>query len=144
MLPALRRERGLGLMEEPDWFRRELGRVFSGWPWDARDPTAGGYPVDIREDENKMYIDAEMPGFRKEEIDVTLQNGILTLSAERKPEDFKGRRHLEERCCLRIQRSFTLPTAVDESQVSARFEDGVLHLEMPKSENAKPQKITIT
>jgi HSP20 family protein len=84
-----------------------------------------------------------MPGFRKEEIDVSLDNGTLEITAERKPEEFKGTTHLSERRYSRVQRRFSLPHAVDESNIEAKFQDGVLHVEMKKTEAAKGRKIAV-
>jgi HSP20 family protein len=139
-------------MIRPDWnspiglFFKDLSPVFSRW-WTENDSRnlIGSYPVDIHEDESHVYVDAEMPGFTKDEIEVTLGKGVLHLSAERKTEDRskKGEPHLVERRFTRIARSFTLPIEVNESSVQARVSDGVLHLVLNKPEEVKPRKIVV-
>ncbi len=103
----------------------------------------GAYPVDIREDENNLYVDAEVPGFKRDEINVTLENGILSIQAERQPEQAEGSRHLNERRYTRVARSFTLPNTVDESNVDAKLADGVLKLTLQKKEEVKPRRIEV-
>lgn len=102
------------------------------------------YPVDIDEVDNTIIVNAEMPGFKKDDIKVNIDQGVLTITAERKPEEKKGKNHLSERRYKRVDRSFTLPSAVDESGVKAKLKDGVLHMEIPKSGEATPKQIEIT
>lgn len=122
--------------------RDELDRAFHG-QWPETGDVFASYPVDIREDEDHIYIEAEVPGFKKSEIDITLENGVLTISAERKVEPVKGESHLNERRFTRVQRRFTMPNTVDESRVDAKLEDGVLHLTLNKREEVKPRKIEV-
>ena len=105
----------------------------------------GNYPVDVDEDEDKILIEAEMPGFKSDEVDVHVQNGVLTIKAERqsKPDNGQIKRHMSERRYTRIERAFTLPRSVDGSDVQAHLEDGVLTLQLNKSEQSKPRKISI-
>lgn len=126
-----------------DFMRRELSRVL-GEPRGTNDWVAK-YPVDIRETDNAFHVDAEVPGFTKEEIDVSLENGLLTISAERKAEkkEAEGEPHLKERRYTKIARSFTLPTRIDESKIEATLEHGVLHLMLPKVEEVKPRRIIV-
>ena len=130
-----------------DVFGDELERLFNRW-WGGDGgnlPAAtAAYPVDIREDDSHVYVEAELPGFRKEEVDVRLEGGMLTIVAEHgeQPKE-KGERHLSERTSSRVERSFTLPTQVDENNVDAKLEDGVLHLTLNKSEQVKPRKIEV-
>ena len=103
------------------------------------------YAVDVREDADHFYVEAEVPGFRKEEIDITLENQTLTISAERKEENGKsGDYLLNERRYHRFLRSFTLPPTVDERKVDAKLSDGVLHIVLNKREETKPRKITVS
>ncbi len=146
MLPvSLRRRRGLS---EP---LSDVERLFDRFlrPWGTETPTeaadlTGAYPVDIHEEDGRLVVDAEMPGFNRDEIDVTIDNGVLRITAERTPEETKGTSHLRERRFTRVERTFTLPTDVDEAQVQARLDNGVLHLELPQSETSKPKQIEIT
>lgn len=105
----------------------------------------GNYPVDVDEDDDKITIEAEMPGFKRDEIDVNVENGVLTIKAERSSkEDNNGtKRHLSERRFTRVQRAFTLPRTVDGSDVEAKLGDGILTLTLKKTEESKPRKIEI-
>jgi HSP20 family protein len=105
------------------------------------------YGVDIREDGDGLIVEAELPGFKKEEVDITLENQTLTISAERREEhkeEKKGDYLLNERRYSRFLRSFTLPPTVDEKSVRAKLEDGVLTLSLNKREETKPRKISVS
>jgi HSP20 family protein len=101
--------------------------------------------VDISETEAEYAIKAELPEVKKEDVKVTVEDGVLTLQGERKQEkEEKGKKyHRIERSYGRFVRSFTLPDSVDESKVRAEYTDGVLHLHLPKSEKAKPKQIDV-
>lgn len=101
--------------------------------------------VDISETEAEYAIKAELPEVKKEDVKVTVEDGVLTLQGERKQEkEEKGKKyHRVERSYGRFVRSFTLPDSVDESKVRAEYTDGVLHLHLPKSEKAKPKQIDV-
>jgi len=101
--------------------------------------------VDIEEGEHEYHIAAELPGLRKENVKITLQEGVLTLQGERKQEyEEKGKRfHRVERSYGSFIRNFALPDVIDEGKVSADFKDGVLHIRLPKSEKAKPRAIEV-
>ena len=117
-----------------------LGRFFNpdgGVNWSP-------YPVDIREDGDHLFVEAELPGFKKEEIDITLENQTLTISAERKPaKDLTGQYLLNERRFVRFLRSFTLPPTVDEKKVDAKLADGILTIVLNRREETKPKKIQV-
>ncbi len=142
MLPTLRRT---GWIDSPfDALDREFGRALRrAWNDDEGNALTGAYPVDIREDDDHVYVDAEMPGFTKDQISVTLENGILQLAGQRKAETAKGQQHLTERRFLRVARAFTMPTPVDENRCEAKLQDGVLHLTFAKREEVKPRKIEV-
>jgi len=101
--------------------------------------------VDITETEGEYLIKAELPEVRKEDVKVTVENGVLTLQGERRQEkEEKGKRfHRVERSYGSFVRSFTLPESVDESSVKAEYKDGVLNLHLPKSEKVKPKAIDV-
>jgi len=101
--------------------------------------------VDISETEVEFHIEAELPEVKKEDVQVTLDNGVLTLQGERKEErEEKGRKvHRIERSYGRFVRSFALPDLVDTAKVKAEFKDGILHLHLPKSEKARPKAIEV-
>jgi HSP20 family molecular chaperone IbpA len=125
---------------------RHVGRLFGG-PWGEsaswEGELTGAYPVDISEEDDTLVVEAEVPGFRREDIDVCLENDHLRIAAERKTKEAKGTKHLTERRFSRVERSFTLPTSVDPDRVEAKLEDGVLTLRLPKSEEVKPKRIEV-
>lgn len=106
------------------------------------------YAVDVREDADHIYVEAELPGFKKDEVEITLENQTLTITAERSEEkkengEKKGELLLHERRYSRFQRSFTLPPTVDESSCDAKLADGVLTITLNKREESKPRKILV-
>ena len=103
-------------------------------------------PVDIAEDKDKITLTAELPGFKDDQIDIQLEDGVLTVRGERKFEDEKEGRnfHRVERSYGQFVRSFTLPNNVNRDGVRAHFSDGLLKVELPKREEAKPRQIKIS
>ena len=101
--------------------------------------------VDIVEDDNEYFIKAELPEVKKEDVKVTVQDDVLTISGERMFEkEEKGRKyHRMERAYGSFARSFTLPEDADGEKVAAEFKDGVLKVHLPKSEQAKPKSIEV-
>jgi HSP20 family protein len=110
------------------------------WRLDQFEPT-----VDMAEDENVYIIKASMPGVKPEEVEVTLQNNILTIKGEAKKEmEIKEENyHMRERRYGSFMRSLTLPTEVKAEAIEAKHEDGVLTVRLPKSEMSKPKKIAV-
>lgn len=102
--------------------------------------------VDVSETDGEYQIKAEIPDVKKEDVKVIVEDGVLTIQGERKREkEEKGKKyHRVERSYGSFVRSFTLPDLVDEEMVKAEFKDGVLNLQLPKSEKAKPKAIEIT
>jgi HSP20 family protein len=102
-------------------------------------------PVDIAEDKDKIVLSAELPGFKEDQIEIQMEGGVLTLRGERKFEEEKDGRsfHRVERSYGQFVRSFTLPNNVDRENIRANFRDGVLEIELPKREEAKPRQIRI-
>ena len=123
---------------------RDVDRAFSNrFNLDNDDLTAK-YPVDIHEDADGLTVWAELPGFTKEQVDISIDQGLLTIAAQRdlvKPEE--GTTHLNERRFTRVRRQFTLPTTVDATNVDATLADGVLTLRLSKKEEVKPRKIKV-
>ena len=130
-------------------FDTALSRFFGG----GRDLGDGGggwapYAVDVREDADHIYVEADLPGFKKNEIDVTLENQTLTIAAEHREEvkegdEKKGDYLLRERRYNRFMRSFTLPPTVDDQQVQAKLDDGILTITLNKREETKPRKVQV-
>ena len=130
---------------------REFGRVLNRIWGSAEVPsTLAPYAVDVSEDANHFHVEAELPGFSRDEVDITLEDGVLTIRADRKEETKKGDAcgdkqplHVERRW-VRFERSFTLPTAVNENSVQARLDNGILSITLDKREEVKPRKIQIS
>ena len=105
------------------------------------------YGVDIRENGDQLVVEAELPGFTKDQVDITLENQTLTIAAERRfepKENNDGGYLLNERRYSRFLRSFTLPPTVDEKSVQAKLENGVLTVTLNKREETKPRKISVS
>jgi HSP20 family protein len=103
-------------------------------------------PVDIVETSDRIVLKAELPGFKQDQVELTTENGMLTLRGERKFENETNEEnyHRIERSYGTFVRSFALPSSVDTAKIQARFAEGVLTVEMPKREETKPKQIKIT
>jgi len=101
--------------------------------------------VDVKETETELVFHAELPGMTKDDVEITVEDHVLTLTGERKFEkETKGETyHRVERSYGAFSRSFTLPTTVRTDKVEAKFESGVLAITLPKAEESKPRKIEI-
>lgn len=139
---------------ETDIFRNRLDRMFNQMLqdfWGTQTPMEGVSgrawlpPVDVREKDDALMFAVELPGLSKEDVDITLENNVLTIAGERKFEkEAKGEEyHRLERSYGHFTRSFTLPSSVRTDKVDANFDNGVLHIRLPKQESAKPKKISI-
>ena len=106
---------------------------------------AGSFPVDIREHNDQLQVVADLPGFTKDQIDISVEQGVLTIEAQRTQDEPKseGKTHLNERRFTQVSRRFRLPKAYDTQQVDASLSDGVLTLTLPKREESKPRKIEV-
>ncbi len=101
---------------------------------------------DIEEQDDRYVIKADLPGVDKKDIDVKLENGVISIRGEKQTEKETGKgtkRHRTERFHGSFARSFTLPDAVKDERVEANYKDGVLSLVIPKAEEAKPKSIDI-
>lgn len=121
-----------------DMPRRGTQQVMVPGDWSPR--------VDIAETDNEFIIKAEIPEVKKEDVKVVVDSGVLTVSGERKREkEEKGKKfHRVERYYGSFTRSFTLPDNVDEANIKATFNDGMLSLEIPKTEAVKPKAIEVS
>ena len=101
--------------------------------------------LDLYEDKDNFVLKAELPGMKKEEIDISLHEGVLTLSGERKEErkEEGADTYRSERYYGRFHRTIALPSAVNGEKVSASYKDGILTVTLPKTEEAKPKQIPI-
>jgi HSP20 family protein len=104
-------------------------------------------PVDIYETEDhEVVLKAELPDLKRDDIQLTFENGVLTIKGERKVEQEVRREnfHRNERHFGTFSRSFTLPNTVDASRISAAYKDGVLTVRLPQREEAKPKQINVS
>jgi HSP20 family protein len=100
--------------------------------------------VDTTEDDKEYIIKTELPEVKKEEVKVSVENGLLTIVGERKFEKEENKKyHRVERAYGRFIRSFVLPEGVDPDKVNAEFRDGVLKVHLAKSEQTKPKQIEV-
>ena len=101
--------------------------------------------VDIVEDDKEWLLKADLPDVKKEDVKVTVESGVLTITGERKfeKEEKNKKYHRIERSYGNFLRSFTLPDAADGTKVNAEFKDGVLKVHLPKSEKSKPKAVEV-
>ena len=110
-------------------------QLFTGW----------SPALDLYESGDNMVAVVELPGMRKEDIDISLHDGTLTISGERKRESKNGETaQRTERYVGTFRRSIALPTRVDASKVNAIYQDGILKVTLPKAEEAKPKQIQVS
>ena len=134
-------------------FDSVLNRFFGGNYVGGEVGNLAPYGVDVREDGDHLVVEAELPGFKKEDVDITMENQTLTITAQKKmeqpaPQGEQGKQQqaylLRERRYTRFQRSFTLPDTVDEQTVDAKLQDGVLTITLNKRPETKPRKIQVS
>lgn len=101
--------------------------------------------VDLYENKDNVVVRAEMPGMKKEEIDINLHEGVLTISGERKQDETCKDAEVcrSERFLGRFQRTIALPASVQADKVSASYKDGILTVTLPKTEESKPRQIEV-
>src|SRR5690242_8876427 len=101
--------------------------------------------VDISEDDHGYLLKADLPEMKKDDVRVTVEDGVLSVSGERKTEkeDLKKKFHRIERCYGTFRRSFTLPADADSTKVTAEFRDGVLKVHLPTTPVAKSRAIEV-
>jgi HSP20 family protein len=102
--------------------------------------------LDVYEDKDNFVVQMELPGLKREDINVTLQDGVLVISGERRTEEKRneGEIRRQERFYGKFQRTLSLPTPVAADKVKAQYKDGVLMVTVPKAEEAKPRKIDVS
>jgi HSP20 family protein len=123
-------------LELPFWsgFGR-AGQLFTGW----------SPALDLYQSNDNMIAVVELPGMRKEDIEISLHDGTLTISGERKRESSGGEKaERTERYIGTFRRSIALPTRVDANKVSASYRDGILTVTLPKAEEVKPKQIQVS
>src|SRR6476659_2253703 len=127
--------------------RAEMDRVFeSTFGSLSRSPaplSRWNPAVDVYQDKDQFTVVLELPGLKKEEIEISLHDDTLTISGERKREESSEQEFLTERSYCKFQRSLTLPSAVDAEKVKDRYKHGLLQVVLPKDEEAKPKQIEV-
>jgi HSP20 family protein len=139
-IPVVRR--GRAPWTEMNRLQREMETLFGGGlTQDLWTP-----PVDVEETPDNLIFRAELPGMTRDDIDVELEDGVLTIQGEKKEEqrDENAQGLLYERRWGRFTRRFTLPRAVDANGISAHYSNGILTVRVPKAEEAKGRKIEVT
>lgn len=107
-----------------------LGSLFAGVPFDIRD----SFSFDMRSTDDRVVLSCDLPGVKPEDVELTLENGVLTVKGERK---YPGDR------ASKFERAITLPDEVNADAIAANLSDGVLEIVMPKLPKAQPKKIAI-
>jgi HSP20 family protein len=130
--------------------RDEIDRAF-GVPWaeparPAQFLNSWVPALDVHQNKDSVVVRAELPGLKKEDIFLTLHDGVLSLAGERKTETARteGDTHRSERFFGKFQRSVTLPAAVKADKIQASYKDGILTVTLPKTEEAKPKQIEVS
>lgn len=130
--------------------RREMDRIFESYD---RDTGYGEYPspvynrsfrVGLTDNGEALHLRAELPGFTEKDLNITIEQGSLTIRGKRKadaPEGYAA--HRQERGAMQFARSFSLPSIIDTSKVEAVLNNGILELTMPKAEEARPREIQV-
>ena len=106
----------------------------------------GSMPLDVAETKDAFIVEAALPGVKPEDLDVTIQDNVLTITGVSRQEDRSGEKpnyHRVERRFGRMTRSISLPTQVQSDKVEANLTHGVLHLSIPKAEAVRPRKIAV-
>ncbi len=126
-------------------FGRELDRVFDDLVAGAAPRAKGHNRTDVWEDERQVHMSMEVPGFARDEIDISVEDGVLSVTAEHKDETETKERHYHLRECHhgRLERRFRFPETVDPERVDARLENGVLTLALGKRDEVLPRKIEV-
>lgn len=127
---------------------RRMERMFEPFfrfPYLEETMPAGWNPaVDVAEDVDKIFVRAEVPGMNEKDLRVAFEDGLLTVSGERQFERKDDRNyHRIERAYGSFTRTFSLPRSVDPAAIQANYRDGILEIEIPKKEEARPKQISI-
>ena len=127
--------------------RDQFSQIFEQPDFALSDLLGGGWMpvVDVLEDKDKLTVKAELPGFKREELDVSVHENSLVLSGERKSDEERkdGEFYRSERFYGRFHRVLPLPSSVEVDKIQAKYRDGVLTVTLPKSEHAKGKQIEV-
>jgi HSP20 family protein len=137
------------VLPEMSILQRQMNRLFDeatqNWNGDANAPSGWSPETDIYETETDVVLQADLPGFNVKDIDIVVENSVLTIRGERQfeakvqPEGL----HRMERSYGKFSRSFTLPASVNAQKIQANYKNGVLTVTLAKAEHARPKRIQI-
>lgn len=146
--PLARRDAGTWDPFGSVWDEDLSSRLFDRWMMPRQAARFGEFhapSVEISDEKDALVVKADMPGIKKEELDISVQGRMLTLHGERKREEEKKDKHVSysERFYGTFSRMIELPVEVSADKVKATYKDGVLHITLPKGENVKPKQIRV-
>ena len=145
LYPTIWRRQSPNLWDELFNMRNTFDRMLSGS--ETQVGTGWCPAVDVHETKDELVLQAELPGLTKDDVELSIENGVLSVSGEKKQERQEGEEgsdyHLVERRYGRFERRFSLPRSVDPEKVKADFSNGMLNITLPKAEAAKPRRIPI-
>jgi HSP20 family protein len=124
-----------------------FGRFFGGWPWLRREAetVAWSPAIDIVDRKEELLLRADLPGLAEKDIEITVQDGVLSVQGQRKEE--KETKEEDYYCCERwsgsFSRALTLPTGINTDKINASFKNGVLEVHLPKTKQAEGKKIEV-
>ena len=124
--------------------RNELSRLFDN---SSTSPEVAWSPaLDVHADKDRYFVSLELPGLKKEDIKISLHEGVLTVAGERKDDRVvkDGETFRSERFFGKFERGVKLLAAVDSAKITASYKDGILMVELPKAEEAKPKEIAVS
>jgi len=137
-------------------FTSPVTKADSAWPAWSRDldqffdrvlepKLTTSFRVDVREEKGDLIFEAEIPGLTKDDLEITVEDGVLSIAAEYKcsTDEEKSDYHLRERRYGKVSRSFQLPSTANAEKISALVKDGILTLKVPMKEEARPRKIQV-
>jgi HSP20 family protein len=134
-------------LSSPFGLRREIDRLFEDTFGRGEGMSAWSPAVDVREGENELTLEVELPGIKPEEVEITADKGVLTIRGEKHSERKEGeensRYHLVERTYGSFTRSFQLPQGLNDEEIQASYNDGILSVRIPKTALPQPRKIQI-
>ena len=136
----------MALLMKPEPFTREIDRVFDAFFGQTDQARRWVPPMDLVEAEDHFLLKADLPGLTEGDVDIEVQDGTLMISGERKAEHAQreGGWYRLERAFGSFNRSLTLPDGVDPDRIEASFSHGVLEVRIPKPEERKPRRISIS
>ena len=146
--PTLWRSSSPSMWDDVFSVRRDFDRLLNRFAGGQGETLSAWAPsVDVEESPDEIVVTAELPGVQPDDVIVTVENGVLTVAGEKRDEREEtgpdSNTYIVERRYGRFERSFTLPSSVSADQVKAEFDNGVLRIRLPKTEQAKPRRIEV-